>query len=66
MVEFEDTVVAIVSTYDAMQKPERNSLYKLNCSSDVTCKWQEMSQKLAIPRNGFVAIMVPDEMTNCQ
>ena len=41
-----------------------NSLYKLVCSQK--CRWIELAQKLTVARYGFVAMTIPDEMTNCR
>ena len=40
------------------------ALYKLSCTN-YNCKWESLSQELKIPRNGFVAIPVPDDFVTC-
>ena len=61
MVNYEGSVIAIGGyDYDDYSK----SLFKLECSDE--CQWKEMSQKLAEGRTDFVAMTIPDEMTNCQ
>ena len=62
MVSVDGTVIAIggYSNDGCYSK----SLYKLECSDD--CHWKEMSQKLTAAREWFVAMTIPDEMTNCQ
>ena len=61
MVEFDGTVVAI-GGYS--KDDQSSSLIKLVCSID-ECQWTEMSQKLEVARCLFVAMLIPDEMTNC-
>ena len=42
-----------------------NLLFKLVCYDD-DCQWEEMSQKLKVARNYFVAMAIPDEMAVCK
>ena len=62
MVSVDGAVIAIggYSNVNGYSK----SLYKLACSQE--CHWKEMSQKLTVARSSFVAMTIPDEMTNCQ
>jgi hypothetical protein len=39
-------------------------LYQLNCTIS-GCKWHEMKQVLEIGRSSFVAMIIPDSLTNC-
>ena len=41
------------------------NLFELTCS-ETGCKWKEMDHKLKIGRAYFVAMMVPDTLTNCE
>jgi hypothetical protein len=38
--------------------------YKLICDQ-LGCKWSEMEQELKIHRSNFVAMLIPDTLTNC-
>ena len=60
MVSVDGTVIAIGGNNN---NDNLNALYKLECSDD--CHWKEMSQKLTFARRHFVAMTIPDEMTNC-
>lgn len=62
MVSFNDTVVAIGGKSFGYNS---NSLFKLVCSDQI-CEWKEMSQKLRTGRFGFVAMLIPEEMADCQ
>jgi hypothetical protein len=43
----------------------QSSIYKLICDQ-LGCKWSEMEQQLKIPRQFFVAMLIPDTFkTNC-
>ena len=65
MIEFGDTAIAIGGTsYDGLHPS--NSLYKLVCYHGTNCEWKEMSQKLRVARFDFVAMLIPDWMTNCK
>ena len=39
-----------------------NDIYELQCS---TCQWEKMEQSLQYARNRFVAIPIPDKLTDC-
>jgi hypothetical protein len=43
---------------------DQSSIYKLICDQ-LGCKWSEMEQQLIIPRRFFVAMLIPDTLTNC-
>ena len=64
MVNFDGSVIVIGGW--GKEDGHSDSLYKLVCSNDKRCKWEEMSQKLTVARQNFVAMMIPDEMTNCR
>jgi hypothetical protein len=42
----------------------QSSIYKLICDQ-LECKWSEMEQQLKIARANFVAMLIPDILTNC-
>lgn len=63
MVEFDDTVVAIGGYKNLIGYSDR--LYKLSCTEGSPCEWIEMRQKLKVARHYFVAIMIPNELTEC-
>jgi hypothetical protein len=42
----------------------QSSMYKLICDQ-LECKWSEMEQQLQIARRYFVAMLIPDALTNC-
>jgi hypothetical protein len=42
----------------------QSSMYKLICDQ-LECKWSEMEQQLKIARGYFVAMLIPDRLTNC-
>ena len=62
MVNFDSSVVVIGGWSE--KNSYSSSLYKLMCSHD-ECMWSEMGQKLIAAREMFVAMKIPDEMTNC-
>ena len=64
MVEFDGKLIA-VGGFNGLSNQGSDALYKLVCSDD-DCEWQEMSQKLSVGKYAFVAMMVPDELTNCK
>ena len=41
-----------------------SSLYLMTCQNKV-CEWQTMSQELKVGRYVFVAMLIPDELTDC-
>ena len=41
-----------------------SSLYRLTCTNKA-CTWQTMTQELTIGRSNFVAMLIPDELTEC-
>jgi hypothetical protein len=43
---------------------DQSSIYKLICDQ-LGCKWSEMEQQLKIPRRHLVAILIPNNLTNC-
>ena len=42
----------------------QSSLYLMTCQNKV-CEWQTMSQELKVGREDFVAMLIPDELTDC-
>ena len=62
MVTLDKDVVAIGGrnkNYD-----HQSSLYLMTCQNKV-CEWQTMSQELKVGRQLFVAMLIPDELTDC-
>ena len=67
MVEFDHTVVTVGGNGNDDGELNVDTIHKLVCSAaDSSCEWIEMRQKLRVARQLLVAIMVPDELTNCQ
>ena len=62
MVATENSLVVIGGVTDGEYSKD---LFELTCS-ETGCKWREMEQKLTIGRSNFVAMMVPDTLTNCE
>ena len=60
MVTLDKDVVALGGYSSGSQ----SSLYLMTCQNKV-CEWQTMSQKLKIDRASFVAMLIPDELTDC-
>jgi hypothetical protein len=42
----------------------QSSMYTLICDQ-VECNWSEMEQQLKIARQLFVAMLIPNHLTNC-
>ena len=42
----------------------QKAFYKLSCVSQ-GCTWQSMTMELSVPREGHVAVVVPDNFVNC-
>jgi hypothetical protein len=42
----------------------QSSIHKLICDQ-LGCKWSEMAQQLKMSRQNFVAMLIPDTLTNC-
>jgi hypothetical protein len=42
----------------------QSSMYKLICDQ-LGCKWSEMEQQLIIARSSLVAMLIPNQLTNC-
>jgi hypothetical protein len=53
--------VIVIGGYSAA---DQSSIYKLICDQ-LECKWSEMEQQLKIARRSFVAMLIPDALTNC-
>ena len=62
MVNFDDSVIVVGGLNK--ENGYSKSFYKLVCFDD--CHWNMMPQKLAVARGLFVAMTIPDEMTNCK
>jgi hypothetical protein len=52
------------STTDGGSQTAQSSIYKLICDQ-LGCKWSKMKQQLHIARSIFVAMLIPDTLTNC-
>ena len=65
LVNFDDTVIAIGGVHDFSSDGKSNVLFKLVCTFE-ECQWKEMAQKLAVARDSFFAMTIPDEMTKCR
>ena len=63
MVSVDGTVVAIGGWSN---NELSNAIFHLVCSSLDECQWTQMAQKLSVARDNFVAMTIPDEMTNCR
>ena len=44
---------------------KRDAIYELSNSTNGTFQWLEMTQKLQYPRTETVAMLIPDNLTNC-
>ena len=70
MVSVDGTVIAISGNTMQCRRgicrvgDHSNSLYKLVCNQN--CRWKELPQKVTVARRDFVAMTIPDEMTNCR
>jgi hypothetical protein len=52
-------------TGDGILQIYDRKIHELNCDSS-SCSWTTRSEELAIMRNyGFVAVYIPEELTNC-
>jgi hypothetical protein len=58
----EDSLGGVIVIGGVSMKTVLDSIYHL---SDTKSNWTKMAQKLKRPRFGAVAILVPDEITNC-
>jgi hypothetical protein len=56
--------VIVIGGYSTTDHADQSSIYKLICDQ-LECKWSEMEQQLKIPRDLFVAMLIPDTLTNC-
>ena len=43
---------------------DNSKIYMLTCSNRV-CKFDTLGQELSVPRGWFVAMPIPDDMTDC-
>jgi hypothetical protein len=50
--------------YSATDNADQSSIHKLICDQ-LGCKWSEMVQQLKNARSWFVAMMIPNHLTNC-
>jgi hypothetical protein len=56
--------VILMGGYSATNDAYQSSIYKVICDQ-LGCKWSEMEQQLKISRQHFVAMLIPDNFTNC-
>ena len=63
MVSSKNSVVILggLDNVDGVSK----DLFELSCL-ETGCQWREMEQKLKVGRSHMVALMVPDDLTNCE
>lgn len=61
MVPFGDTVVFV----EADSERNHCRLFKLECYL-LSCTWIDTKKELKNPKQFFLAMMVPDELVNCQ
>ena len=64
MVTLDKDVVAIGGYCYPNCSDYQSSLYLMTCQNKV-CEWQTMSQELKVGRSNFVAMLIPDELTDC-
>ena len=50
--------------YGAVGTTETNTLERLSCMNG-KCQWNEMPEKLKVPRQGHVAFVVPNNFCKC-
>ena len=63
MVSVDGAAVAIGGDSDGDYS---NAIFRLVCSALDECQWAKMAQKMSVAREDFVAMTIPDEMTNCR
>jgi hypothetical protein len=56
--------VILIGGYSDTNNSTQSSFYKLICD-ELGCKWTTMVQQLQIGRTFSVAMMIPDNLTNC-
>jgi hypothetical protein len=56
--------VIVIGGYSDTDYEYQYSMYKLICDQ-LECKWSEMEQQLKIARDDFVAMLIPNQLTNC-
>jgi hypothetical protein len=56
--------VILIGGYSSTDPGNQSSMYKLICDQ-LGCKWSEMEQQLQRSRRDFVAMLIPDHLTNC-
>jgi hypothetical protein len=56
--------VILISGHSATDSAYQSSIHKLICDQ-LGCKWSEMEQQLKIARESFVAMLIPNHLTNC-
>ena len=61
MVAPQDRIITVGGTDGTSSMSD---LFQMTCEPD-NCIWTKMSQELRIPRHGAVAILVPDEVLQC-
>ena len=61
MVAFQDKIITVGGTDGSSSMSD---LFQMTCEPD-NCVWTKMSQKLRIPRHNAVAMLIPDEVLQC-
>lgn len=61
MVSLGDKIV-VIGGYSPDDGNYQKDVYELQCS---TCQWEKMEQSLQYARSQFVAIPIPDKLTDC-
>ena len=64
MVSVDDSVVAIGGV-DKNTGQDSANIFKLECNQEQECGWYKLSETLEVARYYFVAMMIPDHLTNC-
>jgi hypothetical protein len=63
MVSSDQGVIAIGGELHG-EEGQSPALYQLTCN-EIECHWYQMEQQLKIARQEFVAMLIPDSLTNC-
>ena len=65
MVSTENSLVVLGGVDNFDEDSVSKDLFELSCLES-GCQWREMEQKLKVGRSHMVAMMVPDDLTNCE
>ena len=65
MVSTENSLVVIGGVDNFDEDSVSKDLFEL-CCLESGCQWREMEPKLKVGRSHMVAMMVPDDLTNCE